>query len=161
MQAQPEQGLHAPAQEIQPAHETHEHVIEQEDGFIDEAIESIRSILKKPKKKKKVAALPQVKDNLTIHIEKIMEEGLADAYMELTAVQQQEFKLKGEETAFKIKELLRQTKVKIKEIFKLLVEWLRTLPGVNKYYIEQEAKIKADKLLALKEVTDAGVPRTQ
>lgn len=132
--------------------------VEQDEGFIDEAIESVRSFLKKPKKKK-VSSLPQTKDPMTIHIEKIMEEGLADAYMELTAVQQQEFKLKGEQTAFKIQELLKQTRVKIKEIFKLLVEWLRALPGVNKYYIEQEAKIKADKLLSLKELSQPQIPR--
>ena len=79
-----------------------------------------------------------------------MEEGLADAYREMTTVQQQEFKIKGEETAWKIRELFKKTHLKIKEVFKLLVEWLRLLPGVNKFFIEQEAKIKADKILAVK-----------
>ena len=81
-----------------------------------------------------------------------MEEGLTDAYRELTPVQKQEFKIAGERTARKIRDLLRSTHLKIKKIFKLLLAWLRLLPGVNKYYLEQEAKIKADKIFALQKI---------
>ena len=102
------------------------------------------------KKKKKKTVIPTVKDEFTLRVEKIMEEGLGDAYKELTTVQKQEFKIKGEETAWKIRELFKKTHVKVKEVFRLLVEWLRILPGVNKFFIEQEAKIKADKILTLK-----------
>lgn len=122
---------------------------EHEGNLLDEAIESLRAKLRRPKKQKPTA-IPQMRDELTAKIEKIMEDGLADAYRELTPVQQQEFKLKGEEISTKIRDLLRRTHVKIKQIFKLLVEWLRLLPGVNRFFIEQEAKIKADRILALK-----------
>jgi len=30
------------------------------------------------------------------------------------------------------------------------LDWLKILPGVNKFFLEQEAKIKTDKILALK-----------
>lgn len=88
-------------------------------------------------------------DRLTVQIETIMEDGLGDVFKELTPVQQQEFKIKGEETARKIRELLTHTKIKIKEIFALILGWLKFLPGINRFYLEQEAKIKADKILAL------------
>lgn len=91
-----------------------------------------------------------VKDQMTAHIEKIMEEGIGDAFMELTTIQKQEFKLKGEETAKNIKELLQASKVKIKKIFELIMDWLKLLPGINKFFLMQEAKIKTDKILALK-----------
>ncbi len=115
---------------------------------VESTIEVLKRKLKGGKKKKLI--IPTVKDEVTIRVEKIMEEGLADAYREMTTVQQQEFKIKGEETAWKIRELFKKTHLKIKEVFKLLVEWLRLLPGVNKFFIEQEAKIKADKILAVK-----------
>lgn len=122
---------------------------EHEGNLLDEAIESLRSKLRRPKKQKPTT-IPQMRDELTMKIEKIMEDGLADAYRELTPVQQQEFKLKGEEVSTKIRDLMRHTRVKIKQIFKLLVEWLKLLPGVNRFFVEQEAKIKADRILALK-----------
>lgn len=93
----------------------------------------------------------QQKDDLTQEIESILEKGLEDAYQEMTPVQQQEFKIKGEETAKKIRDLIQAGKAKVKKIFELIFEWLKALPGVNKFYIEQEAKIKADKVAKLEQ----------
>ena len=81
-----------------------------------------------------------------------MEEGLSDAFRVMTPIQKQEFKIAGEKTAFEIRQLLRATKIKIKKIFQLLLGWLRLLPGINRYFLEQEAKIKADKILALSRI---------
>ncbi len=106
-----------------------------------------RKIFKKGVKSKKI---PQIRDKLTIKIEKIMEEGIEDAFNELTPIQKQEFKIKGEETALEIRSLLQSTRVKVKQIFLALFEWLKILPGINKFFLEQEAKIKADKIIALK-----------
>src|SRR3990167_7296954 len=80
--------------------------LEKEGGLLDEAIESLRAKLRRPKKQKPTT-IPQMRDELTTKIEKIMEDGLADAYRELTPVQQQEFKLKGEEVSIKIRDLMR------------------------------------------------------
>jgi len=108
-------------------------------------------IKKKKRKKKEAKKSVRQKDELTQEIEGILEEGLEDAYKELTPVQKQEFKMKGEETARKIKELIQAGKAKVKKIFELVLEWLKTLPGVNKYFLEQEAKIKADKISKLEQ----------
>lgn len=91
------------------------------------------------------------KDDLMLKIEKILEDGLGDAYQELNPTQKQEFKIKGEETAQKIRAALSGAKVKVKKIFQLILEWLKVLPGINKFFLEQEAKIKADKIIGLKD----------
>ncbi len=76
---------------------------------------------------------------------------MVDAFRELTPIQKQKFKIKGEETAWEIRKLLKATHVKIKKIFRLILEWLKMLPGVNRFFLEQEAKIKTDKIITLKE----------
>ncbi|OGH87652.1 MAG: hypothetical protein A3J93_03990 [Candidatus Magasanikbacteria bacterium RIFOXYC2_FULL_42_28] len=94
--------------------------------------------------------LPAGKDPIAIKIEKIMEDGLGDAYNRLSPIAKQEFKIKGEITAEKIRDLLRATHVKAKKVLRLILEWLKLLPGINKFFLEQEAKIKADLIVALK-----------
>ncbi|MFH1790328.1 MAG: hypothetical protein ABH832_04660 [bacterium] len=101
---------------------------------------------------KKSMAVPQVRDELTIKIEKILEQGLDESYQNLSPIAKQEFKIKGEQTAIKIRDLMRSTRVKVKKILKLILEWLRMLPGVNVFFLEQEAKIKADRIISLKDI---------
>lgn len=102
-----------------------------------------------PKIRRTPTAIPSVRDPIAIKVEKIMEEGLNEAYGRLSPVAQQEFKLKGEETAHKITELLKSAHVQVKKIFRLLLDWLKMLPGVNRFFLEQEAKIKTDKIIML------------
>ncbi len=123
----------------------------QEQGFIEKTFSEIKSPFRKSKRPVSRVALPVVQDEVTQKIEKIMEEGLEDAYHELSSIERQQFKIKGEEAAYAIRELFKATHVKIKKIFFLILEWLKFLPGINRYFLEQEAKIKADKILALRE----------
>jgi len=99
--------------------------------------------------KRTAPPIPQVRDEVVVKIEKILESGLADEYSQLSPIAKQEFKIKGEEVAEKIKGLLSATHIKVKKIFFLIVEWLRLLPGVNKFFLEQEAKIKTDHIIEL------------
>lgn len=126
---------------------------EQESPKKQEEVQKTRAGIQKKQKKKGGSSVkkPRQKDELTEEIESILEQDLEDAYKELTPVQQQEFKMKGEETAQKIRNLIKQGKAKVKKIFQLIFEWLKTLPGVNKYFLEQEAKIKADKIVKLEQ----------
>ncbi len=94
--------------------------------------------------------IPQIRDREVVQIEKILESGLDDSYQRLSPIAKQEFKLRGEQTSLKIKELLKNSHIKAKKIFKLILDWLKILPGVNKFFLEQEAKIKTDRILALK-----------
>lgn len=84
-------------------------------------------------------------------IENILSDHLDELFLQMTPQEQMAFKKKGEETAEKVNVLLEETKIKVKEILVLIKEWLKIIPGVNKFFIEQEAKIKTDRLLNLKE----------
>ncbi|MBI2444017.1 MAG: hypothetical protein HYV42_02115 [Candidatus Magasanikbacteria bacterium] len=102
-----------------------------------------------PRLRKTPPALPKTRDEVTVRIEKILEEGVGDAFARLSPVAKEEFKLKGEETARAIRTLLQATHVKVKKIFRLILAWLKMLPGINRFFLEQEAKIKTDKIIAL------------
>ena len=79
-----------------------------------------------------------------------MQEDLDNVYFSLPDNLKNEFKTKGEETAEKINQLMQKTKVKVKDVFKLIMDWLKIIPGVSKYFIEQEAKIKTERILKIK-----------
>ncbi|HSR89043.1 MAG TPA: hypothetical protein VLK22_01405 [Candidatus Udaeobacter sp.] len=114
------------------------------------AAEKIQQLSRKPHKPR--PAIPQVAKNaVMIKIEKIMEDGLNDSYQRLSPVAKQEFKIKGEEAAAQIGELLKSSHVKAKKILRLVLDWLRMLPGINHFFLEQEAKIKTDRIIALKD----------
>lgn len=91
------------------------------------------------------------RDRLGEEIDDILEDNLADLYKSMSPADQQKFKEKGEETVSKIRELVRATKINAKRIFKLIREWLKLIPGVNRFFLEQEAKIKTDKILVVSE----------
>lgn len=88
-------------------------------------------------------------DQLIKNIERTMAEGLEDAYQAMDPARQQKFKQTGEATANAISQLLQQTKIQVKKIVTLLLRWLRLIPQANPYYLEQQAKIKADAIVAL------------
>jgi len=80
-------------------------------------------------------------------VENILASGMEQAFLTMDAATQAKFKVKGEETAKKISTLMQKTKLKAKEVVNLILEWLRIIPKVNKFYIEQEAKIKTDHIM--------------
>jgi hypothetical protein len=84
-------------------------------------------------------------------IDNILAEGLNEIFLKMDAKQQAEFKKKGEETVSKINILLNQTKIKLNKIVSLIRSWLKLIPGVNKFFLEREVKIKADKIIKLKD----------
>lgn len=80
-------------------------------------------------------------------IEGILEEDLNEVYFKMTDEKKKEFKRVGEETAMSIAEILKNPKYKIKNVLDLIRKWLLLIPGINKFFLEQEAKIKTDKLI--------------
>lgn len=97
------------------------------------------------------SVVPQTKDELTKQIEDILSENIAEDYKKMPPALQNKFRREGEMTAAKIKIMLDSGKVRFKKIVDLLLAWLKIIPGVNKYFLHQEAKIKADKIIHLKE----------
>lgn len=103
-----------------------------------------------------VIAPPKItKSPVLMEIEQILSENLDELYASLSAEQKLAFKRKGEETASRIELLIKEVKINVKKILLLIKEWLlmlvQMIPGVNKIFLVQEAKIKADKILFLAE----------
>ena len=98
-----------------------------------------------------VASIPApVKTEEQKKVESILSDGLADLYTQLPENRRDEFKKKGEETASQIVILMQSAKVKVGKVVELIRGWLSMIPGVNKFFLEQESKIKADRLLEYK-----------
>lgn len=90
----------------------------------------------------------QVKDPVVVDLENLLSEDLGDIYMGLSEKKKQAFREKGEAVAVAIKEMVTSGKVRVKKILDLIRDWLRIIPGVNKFFLEQEAKIKADSIIS-------------
>lgn len=84
-------------------------------------------------------------------IDDILAAGLNEVFLQMKVSDQQAFQKKGEETVIKINELLSRAKLKVSKIIDLIRAWLKLIPGINKFFLEQEVKIKADKILKLKD----------
>ncbi|PWB38942.1 MAG: hypothetical protein C3F02_00860 [Parcubacteria group bacterium] len=82
-------------------------------------------------------------------VEQILAENMDSIFLSMDAASQNTFKIKGEQTAHKIVGLLSQTRVKLKDVINVIIDWLRLIPHVNRYYLEQEAKLKADAIMRL------------
>jgi hypothetical protein len=83
-------------------------------------------------------------------IENFLASDLEEIYLGLPPDKQAEFRKTGEETAKKIEKLLEKTKISIGKIVNLIRKWLALIPGVNRFFLEQEAKIKADEIIKLR-----------
>lgn len=92
-----------------------------------------------------------VKDALAEQIEDVLEEDMTDLFLAMSPADRKTFKEKGEETVLKIRDLLSQATLQTKKIFDLIRSWLSLIPGVNRFFLEQEAKIKTDKIKQLSE----------
>ena len=97
------------------------------------------------------AVSAQSKDPMLAQIEQMLSDDLFSVYESLPPKAQSEFKSKGEEVATKIQNLIVSAKVVAKDILALIVSWLKIIPGVNSFFLEQEAKIKTDKIMVLAE----------
>ncbi len=82
-------------------------------------------------------------------IEEILSDGLNNVYEALSPDQKRVFKQKGEETAGTIHRILHEVGFQAKKIISLIMDWLKLIPGVNKIFIKQEAKLRADRLAQL------------
>jgi hypothetical protein len=98
-----------------------------------------------------VSPVKSFQEKRALEIDNILSEGLHDVFLKMGPVRQKEFKAAGELTASKISLLLDKGKVKVAKIIDLIKAWLQLIPGVNKFFLEQEAKIKADKIMSIKD----------
>ncbi len=93
---------------------------------------------------------PSDQAELAKEIENVLESGLEDLYLKMSKAKQLQFKQKGEDVSNKIAILLKEAKIRTSKILNLIMSWLTIIPGINKFFIRQEAKIKTDKIIILK-----------
>lgn len=82
-------------------------------------------------------------------IDSILFGGLDETYQSLPENLKKEFKKKQAETATQIEKIISQAKIAVHKIINLIKGWLQMIPGVNKFFLEQETKIKTGKILEL------------
>jgi hypothetical protein len=91
------------------------------------------------------------RDEYYQRVERVLEENLIDAYLEMPKDKRRQFKQEGERVAGQLRQMIEGAKVKAKEVLKIISEWLKKLPGVSRWFLEQEAKIKTDRIIQLAE----------
>ncbi|MEW6610466.1 MAG: hypothetical protein AB1352_02465 [Patescibacteria group bacterium] len=94
------------------------------------------------------AVLP-VKSAQYQRIESILEEDLGDLYFQMDEAHRKLFKEEGEKAVREIDRLISAAKVTVARVLYLIRRWLMLIPGVNKFFLEQEAKIKTDKVMKI------------
>lgn len=94
---------------------------------------------------------PAIKESALKQVESILELGLLDVYKSMDDDLKVEFKAEGERIALKIRKMIELARLKAKKILRMISRWLAMIPGVNKFFLEQESKIKTDQLMALAE----------
>lgn len=97
-----------------------------------------------------IASLRKKREERQKKIEEVLAKDLGEIYTGLSPSEKQKFKIKGEETAMEINNLLDKAKFKVRKVVNLIKKWLSMIPGVNKFFLEQEAKIKTDEIVKLK-----------
>ncbi len=94
-----------------------------------------------------VIAVP--KSPLRKDIEQTLSENINTFYTNMDAATKTAFKVKAVETAGKIETMLASSKMNVRKVITWIREWLQMIPGVNKLFLEQESKIKADEIARL------------
>ncbi len=80
-------------------------------------------------------------------IEDALADGLENIYLAMDSLTQQRFKSAGEEASRGISDLIASGKATARKIIDIIRRWLSIAPGINKFFLEQEAKIKTDKIM--------------
>ncbi|MBN1585536.1 hypothetical protein JW899_04185 [Candidatus Uhrbacteria bacterium] len=91
------------------------------------------------------------KDAYQQRLERVLEDGLTDIYLSMPKPQRQAFRVEGERVASRLRQAIDSTRIRASEILETITAWLRMIPGINRWFLEQEAKIKTDRVIQLAE----------
>ena len=110
----------------------------------------------KPGLKKQVASqqTADIKAITLKKIENILQENLEEVYFNMDEAHRRMFKAEGERAAHQIEKILFSGKSVAVKVLEVIKKWLRLIPGVNKFFIEQEAKIKTDKVININHINN-------
>lgn len=124
--------------------------VEAQEEFLEKEEAVSAPVIQSPSSQTMAASAPvpaAKKDEALLEVEKILEEGLGDFVASLPEAPKTRFLALGREIAAKIARMVRDYKVKVRDVVHLIREWLLVIPGVNAFFLEQEAKIKTDRIL--------------
>ena len=82
-------------------------------------------------------------------IEKILENDMDDIYIGMRDDERIVFKSLGEKTVGQINQMIEDGKLKFKKVIELIKKWLLVVSGMNRFFLEQEAKLKTDEIMKL------------
>jgi hypothetical protein len=122
---------------------------QQETEVFEEALHQTSPTVAQTADDSQTTQTPTAKSEFLIQVENILADGLGDVYVNLEPSLRMKFKQKGEEIANKIERAIARGQAKIKQIIEWIKGWLRMIPSINRFFLEQEAKIKADRILAM------------
>ncbi len=89
------------------------------------------------------------RDSVLIQVERELEDGLWDVYREMPDGLRVKFKTEGERVAQVVREGFATGKITARNIITMITDWLKMIPGVNKWFLRQQAKIKTDALIRM------------
>ncbi len=94
-----------------------------------------------------------LKDPVYIEVEQVLSDGLLEYYRAMNPKVQQLFKSRGEELAQALTEMVQGAHVQISKVVELIRRWLLLIPGVSRFFLEQEAKIRADRIAMIADLS--------
>jgi len=96
-----------------------------------------------PQEQRRVPA----KEKIVADLEGVLEEDLKELFLSLDKSKQQQFKQKGEEIVAWLRVQVATNKLVERQLLDQIHTWLKIVPDVNRFFLEQIAKIKTDKIL--------------
>ena len=125
------------------------HALEEEEKKSKELAERFkRSILKKKSKKDEDKDEQVIKSETRKQVEIILQNDLKDIFQLMNDSEKEAFKQEGIKVSTKIEEMIETLKIKARVVLNLVKNWLSMIPSVNKYFLEQESKLKTDEIMA-------------
>ncbi len=115
------------------------------------AIKAIHQTL--PEENLPVALTAHPKDLVYTEVEHVLEEGLGAYYQGMNPKLQQMFKSRGEELTTTLAQMVKTTTVNLGKVVELIRRWLMLIPGVSRFFLEQEAKIRADRIAMIAQLS--------
>ncbi len=88
---------------------------------------------------------------LECEVDAVLEEGLVQVYETLPPEKKEHFQQQGRSLVKKIEEAIQKSNLKLKRLLQWIREWLKIIPHINRFFLEQELKIKSDKIMDIAE----------
>lgn len=105
----------------------------------------------KGKKQQAIPAQATQKTPEREELEEILADNVMEVYQMLSPKEQEQFRKAGEEAVTKIEVLVTQFKATARAVLQIIRQWLRTIPRINTLFLEQESKIKTDRVLKMQQ----------